>query len=69
MSDKSTNEGEGPSDDMITTMGTSIDNFTSVMLQMAKDVKLKADMLFRELIERSDLYCEHYTATNSILIE
>ena len=60
---------EGPTDEIITTMGTSIDNFISVMLAMAKDVKLKADMLFRDLIEPSDLYCKHYAATNGILIE
>jgi hypothetical protein len=39
------------------------------MLNMAKEVKTKADLLFRDLIEPSDLYCKHYTATNSILIE
>ena len=54
---------------MTTTMGTSIDNFTSILLDMAKQVKLKADLLFRDLIEPADLYCKHYTATNSILLE
>ena len=54
---------------MINSLGSSIDNFVSIMFAMAKDVRTKADMLFRDLIEPSDLYCKHYTATNSILIE
>ena len=56
-------------DEIINTMGTSVDNFLKVMLDMAKDVRSKADLLFRELIEPSDLYSKHYSATNSILIE
>ena len=54
---------------MMTTMGASIDNFTSLLLDMAKQVKLKADLMVRDLIEPADLYCKHYTATNSILLE
>lgn len=46
-----------------------MESFVTVMLNMANDVRSKADMLFRDLIEPSDLYCKHYTATNSILIE
>ena len=55
--------------EIINTMSTSIDNFIKVMLDMAKDVRSKADLLFRELIEPSDLYSKHYQATNGILIE
>ena len=54
---------------MVTTMGAAVESYTSVLLDMAKQVKLKADLMFRELIEPSDLYCKHYTATNSILLE
>ena len=50
-------------------MGSAIDNFIEVMLEMAKEVKAKADLLFRDLIEPSDLYLKHYSATNSTLIE
>ena len=50
-------------------MGISIDNFLKVTVDLAKDVRSKADLLFRELIEPSDLYSKHYQATNSILIE
>jgi len=46
-----------------------MESFVTVMLNMANDVRSKADMLFRDLIEPSDLYCKHYTATNNILIE
>lgn len=46
-----------------------MENFVNVMFGMAKEVRLKADMLFRDLIEPTDLYCKHYTATNNILIE
>ena len=46
-----------------------MESFVTVMLKMANDVRSKADMLFRDLIEPSDLYCKHYTATNSILID
>ena len=60
---------EVESEEMITTMGATLDNFVNVMLDMAKDVKSKADSLFRDLIEPSDLYCKHYSATNNILIE
>ena len=70
MIDKSRKKGEEDlTEEMGTTMGTSMDNFTNIMLEMAKEVKSKADLLFRDLIEPSDLYCKHYTATNSILIE
>ena len=55
--------------EIINTMGTSIDNFVKVMFDMGKDVRSKADLLFRELIEPSDLYSKHYSATNGILIE
>lgn len=58
-----------PAEEMITTMGSAIDNFIDVMLEMAKDVKTKADLMFRELIEPSDTYCKHYQATNNVLIE
>ena len=54
---------------MMTTMGASIENFTTLLLDMAKQVKLKADLMVRDLIEPADLYCKHYTATNSILLE
>lgn len=54
---------------MATTMGSSIEHFTKTLLNLAKDVRTKADLMFRDLIEPSDLYCKHYTATNSILIE
>ena len=50
-------------------MGASIDNLTNLLLDMAKQVKLKADLMVRDLIEPADLYCKHYTATNSILLE
>ena len=60
---------EVESEEMITTMGATLDNFVNIMLDMAKDVKSKADSLFRDLIEPSDLYCKHYSATNNILIE
>ena len=56
-------------EEMVTTIGATLDNFVNVMLDMAKDVKSKADSLFRDLIEPSDLYCKHYSATNNILIE
>ena len=36
---------------------------------MAKDVRSKADLLYRELIEPSELYSKHYETTNNILIE
>lgn len=55
--------------DIFNTMGMSIDNFAKVMLDMAKDVRSRADLLFKELIEPSDLYSKHYSATNAILIE
>ena len=60
---------EVENEEMVTTMGATLDNFVNVMLDMAKDVKSKADSLFRDLIEPSDLYCKHYSATNNILIE
>jgi len=50
-------------------MGSALEGFVKTMLNMAKDVRTKADMLFKDLIEPSDLYIKHYTATNSILIE
>ena len=50
-------------------MGSSNENFVKVLLELAKDVKTKADNLFRDLVEPSDAYCKHYTAINSILIE
>ena len=53
----------------MTTMGSTVDSFTKTMFELAKGMRLKADLLFRDLIEPSDLYCKHYTATNSILIE
>lgn len=55
--------------ELFDTMGISIDNFSKVMLNMAKDLRSKADLLFRELIEPSDQYSRHYSATNAILIE
>ena len=39
------------------------------MREMADDVREKADLLFRELIEPTDLYIKHYSATNTILME
>jgi len=60
---------DGPSDEITTTLSSSLDGFISKMLEMAKQVKLKADLLFRELVEPTDQYCKHYTATNSILLE
>ena len=59
---------QGP-DEMVTTLGAAVESYTSVLLDLAKQVKLKADQMFRDLIEPSDLYCKHYTATNSILLE
>ena len=54
---------------MMTTLGVSLDNFVKTMLEMAKDVRQKSEMLYKHLIEPSDLYIKHYSATNSILIE
>ena len=65
-STKSSSTGD---DSAIDTLGTSVENFLKVMLDLAKDVRTKADLLFRDLIEPADLYCKHYTATNSILID
>lgn len=56
-------------DEIINTTGTSIESFIRSMKEMANDVRTKADLLFRELIEPTDLYIKHYSATNSILIE
>lgn len=53
----------------MTTLGVSLDNFVKTMLEMAKDVRQKSEMLYKHLIEPSDLYIKHYSATNSILIE
>ena len=54
---------------MITTMGSALEGFVKTMLGMAKDMRQKADMLFKDLIEPSELYYKHYSATNGILIE
>ena len=54
---------------MITTMGSALEGFVKTMLGMAKDLRQKADMLFKDLIEPSELYYKHYSATNGILIE
>ena len=54
---------------MITTVAAAIDNFTNIMLKTAKDIKSKANLMFRDLIEPCDLYCKHYSATNSLLLE
>lgn len=60
-------ESQGP--EVVDTLGSSVENFINVMLGLAKDLRLKADMLFRDLIEPTDLYQKHYTATNNILLE
>ena len=50
-------------------MGSALEGFVKTMLGMAKDMRQKADMLFKDLIEPSELYYKHYSATNGILIE
>lgn len=54
---------------MVTTMGITIENFTKALQELAKGVRTKADLLYKELIEPSEMYGKHYSATNSILIE
>ena len=56
-------------DVIVTTLGVALDNFVKTMQEMAKDVRQKSEMLFKDLIEPSDLYIKHYSATNNILLE
>ena len=69
MEEESKDETPSLEEVMVTTMGITIENFTKALHEMAKGVRSKADLLFKDLIEPSDTYCKHYSATNSILIE
>ena len=54
---------------MVTTLSVAQDSFIKIMVEMSRDVKSKSEMLFKDLIEPSDLYIKHYSATNGILID
>ena len=55
---------------IVNTLGTSMDNFTKHLDQMAADIRDKADVLFRDLIEPLDMYYKHYNSTcNVVLLE
>ena len=56
-------------DEMVTTLGNSLEYFAKTLIGIARDVKQKSDILLKDLIEPSDVYLKHYSATNSILIE
>ena len=50
-------------------MGITIENFTKALTELSKEIRLKADLLYKDLIEPSDMYCKHYSASNNILVE
>ena len=56
-------------DDVIDTLGTTVENFIKLVQGVAKDLQGKADHIYKDLIQPTDRYFEHYKATNAILQE
>ena len=54
---------------VINTLGTSIDNFTKQVEEMASDIHKKANLLYQDLIEPLDLYYKHYHSKNRDILQ
>ena len=54
---------------VVDTMGTAVNNFTSTLLSLSKDLKTKADSLGSDLIEPLSMYQKNYQAQNRGLLD
>ena len=54
---------------VINTLGTSIDNFTKQVEEMASDIHKKSNLLYQDLIEPLDLYYKHYHSKNRDILQ